>query len=182
MGDLFCDIIAQMGTAAFADGRRLIEQYSADYLEMDRHRVEDRMFNDPSLRLLISTIGFGIGMDCPDIDHVILWGAPNTILEYWQIVGRAGRDGRQCLSTMYVYPASLIKASAEMKELVQNGGSKCLRSMVLEHLTLTNKENTNSISEIVSCKCHCCQVCKINCNAMSSMCSKHLHVLLHNEL
>ena len=54
------------------------------------------MKQDLTLKLLLTTIGFGVGMNCPDVDMVVMWGAPNSLMEYWQLVGRAGRDGRPC--------------------------------------------------------------------------------------
>ena len=68
---------------------RLIEQYSADYPTPDAERIFRRMADPASgLRCLISTIGFGMGVDCRDVDLVCLWGCPQTILEYWQCIGK----------------------------------------------------------------------------------------------
>ena len=36
-----------------------------------------------------------MGVDIPNIKHVIHWGCPASILQYWQEAGRASRNGEQ---------------------------------------------------------------------------------------
>ena len=52
------------------------------------------------LRIVIATIVFGLGVNCPDIRHVIHFGVPEDIETYVQQVGRAGRDGEVSYCTM----------------------------------------------------------------------------------
>ena len=47
------------------------------------------------LRVVIVTIAFSMGMDCPDIRQIIHLGTPDDIESYLQATGRAGRDRRQ---------------------------------------------------------------------------------------
>lgn len=49
---------------------------------------------DSHIRLIITTIAFGMGVDIPDIHLIIHWGASKSLLAYWQEVGRAGRDNQ----------------------------------------------------------------------------------------
>jgi superfamily II DNA helicase RecQ len=48
---------------------------------------------ESNLRILIATSAFGLGIDCPDIRHIIHWGPPTDIDAYVQETGRGGRDG-----------------------------------------------------------------------------------------
>ena len=42
---------------------------------------------DTSLRIIVATTAFGMGIDCPDIAQVIHWGPLHTIEEYVQESG-----------------------------------------------------------------------------------------------
>ena len=52
-------------------------------------------FIQPSstLRLIIATSAFGLGIDIPDVRQIVHWGLTSTVEEYVQETGRAGRDG-----------------------------------------------------------------------------------------
>ena len=45
---------------------------------------------DSNLRIVVATIAFGMGLDCPNIQKVIHWGASGDIEQYLQETGRAG--------------------------------------------------------------------------------------------
>lgn len=53
-----------------------------------------------TLRLLIATTAFAMGVDCRDIRDIIHWGAPSSIEQYVQEKGRAGRDGFQAVAVL----------------------------------------------------------------------------------
>ena len=48
---------------------------------------------DGTLRIVIGTIAFGMGLDCPDVRQVLHWGSSHDIESYIQETGRCGRDG-----------------------------------------------------------------------------------------
>lgn len=54
-----------------------------------------------TLRLIIATTAFGMGVDCRDIQVIVHWGAPCSIEEYVQETGRAGRDGLQAVAILH---------------------------------------------------------------------------------
>jgi superfamily II DNA helicase RecQ len=43
---------------------------------------------DSKIRVLITTVAFGMGVNIPDISYVLHWGVPITVVAYWQEVGR----------------------------------------------------------------------------------------------
>ena len=53
------------------------------------------------LRVVIATIVFGMGLDCPNIRKVLHWGVPSDIESYVQETGRAGRDDKEAKAVLY---------------------------------------------------------------------------------
>ena len=48
--------------------------------------------SESHLRIVIATIAFGMGIDCPSVCQVVHIGLPNDIESYVQETGRAVRD------------------------------------------------------------------------------------------
>jgi len=75
--------------------RRHFEQvgyYHAGLSAQDRVQVQEE-FKNNSLRILIATNAFGMGIDQPDVRLVVHFQMPSTIDALYQEMGRAGRDG-----------------------------------------------------------------------------------------
>ncbi|MCL2332457.1 MAG: single-stranded-DNA-specific exonuclease RecJ [Actinomycetia bacterium] len=67
--------------------------YNAGLPRETRHEIESR-FRDGKLTIIIATSAFGEGVNIPDIRDVVLYHFPYNDVEFNQMAGRGGRDGK----------------------------------------------------------------------------------------
>lgn len=76
--------------------------YHAGMSKGFRNKVQNKFNNsDNSLsnNIIVATVAFGMGID-QTVRCVIIFGSPNSIEEYYQMIGRAGRDGEAAESVL----------------------------------------------------------------------------------
>src|SRR5215469_5229497 len=71
-----------------------------------RADVQDRFFAG-QLDVVVATSAFGMGIDKPDIRTVVHAGVPASIDDYYQEIGRAGRDGEQAAAILVHDPRTI---------------------------------------------------------------------------
>ena len=164
VGQLYGHLVMGVKDGVFYQGQRgirnrMLEQFSSSYSGVDEARIVDRVTNnDPKLRLIITTIALGMGIDMAGVERVYHWGCPDNILRYWQEVGRAGRDGRPAKAKLFATPLSVVKTQDSMKKLIETAkAGSCVRKAILEALTLTTNK---TCEKPVLCCCNCTQTAK----------------------
>ncbi|KAL0336006.1 UNVERIFIED_CONTAM: ATP-dependent DNA helicase Q-like 5 [Sesamum radiatum] len=69
------------------------KSYHSGIPAKDRSRVQD-LFCANRIRVVVATVAFGMGLDKSDVGAVVHYSLPESLEEYVQEIGRAGRDGR----------------------------------------------------------------------------------------
>ena len=67
--------------------------YHAGMPASERRRVEGEFFSR-RVPVVASTCAFGMGVDRPDVRLVVMHGMPKSVEDFYQSMGRAGRDGQ----------------------------------------------------------------------------------------
>ena len=85
---------------------RVVDMYTRCTQKAVKDHIVSDFFNlDGKLRVVIATIAFGMGIDCPNIMSVVHWGPSETVEDdYVQEVGRAGWDGQPACALLFFTP------------------------------------------------------------------------------
>ena len=94
------------------------------------------------------TVTFGIGVDVPNIRRVIHVGVPKTMEECFQETGRAGRDGKEVVATLFYNSCDVMRKFAT--------ATSCKRKTILDYCGHEVPKRTILHS--------CCDFHKLNCS------------------
>jgi superfamily II DNA helicase RecQ len=117
---------------------------------------------DGNVRCLISTIAFGMGMQVPNVNYVLHWRPPKSVVDYLQEIDRCARNGGEGEAIMYFPPNTMRKdrIDSDMLQVIKSANVSCIKLAALRALQL----RSCSDAELVKC-CHgprCCSYCTTN--------------------
>jgi RecQ family ATP-dependent DNA helicase len=134
-------------------GSNIVNAYHAGLTKKNRETVQNNFINN-NCRVIISTIAFGMGID-QIVRCVLVFGCPSSIEEYYQQIGRGGRDGLSCDTILYFDKSSVVIADRMIDMETKNEtlrrikkdnlrkvqeyyySKKCRRQFILEYLGLS---------------------------------------------
>lgn len=93
-----------------AAGLNSLETFTGNTKSAERERII-KDWTDNEIDLMIATSAFGVGVDKGDVRTVLHLYIPDTPNQYYQELGRGGRDGLTSLSVMCVNPVDDIDSA-----------------------------------------------------------------------
>ena len=145
-------------------GFRLIDMYMSSTEKVVQEEIVHLFCVESSLRLVVATVAFGMGVDCPNVRQVIHYGSPSDIVDYVQETGRAGRDGLQSLAILIHKSARGKKSPDENMSVYLGNKMTCRRDMLFGNFD-------NYVRTYDGPLCLCCDICYSQC--MCSNCEKN---------
>lgn len=134
---------------------RYITMYtSAATVEM-KEKVMSLFSGESSMRLIIATTAFSMGVDCPDVRQIIHWGASCSLEQYAQEIGRAGRDSQASKAILIKTKYSRF-TEASMRNYVENTET-CRRAELYKSFIMYEHDSSVDHNE-------CCDICASNIN------------------
>ena len=89
--------------------------YHAGLPSEERSKNQDKWMNN-SVRIMVATNAFGMGIDKSDVRLVVHLQSPNTLEAYFQEAGRSGRDGEKSFAVSLYQKSDLETSISRFEE------------------------------------------------------------------
>ena len=136
--------------------------YHAGLTSIQREKAQNDFVND-RVGVVCATIAFGMGIDKSNIRWIIHFNMPGSIENYYQQIGRAGRDGSPSDTLLFYSLGDLVLLTRFAEESGQETINKeklFLMKRYCETDLCRRRILLSYFSEEVSKDCNNCDVCK----------------------
>lgn len=136
---------------------RLVEMYTGCTEKMLKQKIVEAFVNPTStLRVVVATTAFGMGLDCNCVRQVIHWGPPADVDSYVQETGRAGRDDKYSAATVFYKASDNLYTSKAMVNY-------CVNNHACRRFLLFSDFDDSSLQSFNLSLCKCCDICAKKC-------------------
>ena len=156
----------QLGSLMYGPGEsvlqnRIVEMFHAGTPpSLKNHILQSMAVADGIVRVLVSTVAFGMGVNCRGVNRIIHFGPSKSVESYLQECGRAGRDGSISYCHLLYNGFLQSNCNADIQEYIYS--SKCRRELIEQ-----NFPGKHPVKDDTMPGCACCDICSKNCGCNS---------------
>lgn len=142
-----------------------VAKYHAGLSNEARKEYQENFIND-DIKIMVATNAFGMGIDKPNIRWVLHYNMPQSIENYYQEIGRAGRDGEDSECVLLFSPGDVHTQKYLVEVGIENPERKRVQYKKLQQMvdlvysnTCYRKNILNYFGEIFLDDCNNCSNC-----------------------
>lgn len=142
-----------------------VAKYHAGLSNEARKEYQENFIND-DIKIMVATNAFGMGIDKPNIRWVLHYNMPQSIENYYQEIGRAGRDGEDSECVLLFSPGDVHTQKYLVEVGIENPERKRVQYKKLQQMvdlvysnTCYRKNILNYFGEYFLEDCNNCSNC-----------------------
>ena len=149
--------------AAHISDNRLFGMFHSNTTQYNKDIIlKSLSIPDGVVRIVFATVALGMGVNLVDCNHVIHYGAPQSIEDYFQESGRVGRSGDRAKSSIFWKPGDcplkVEPITARDKEMLEvrmylENKTECRRKWLLDYFDQACAKRSENPST-------CCDICE----------------------
>ena len=128
-------------------------------VQVKKHIIGEFSKQNSHVRILISTVAFGMGINCKGVDRVVHFGPSESLQSYVQKTGRAGRENQTSICHVLYNGFLASRCSDDMKKFLYE--QSCRRQVIKNVFPGKIQSQHEKV---------CCDLCAKECTCTADEC------------